>query len=71
MFETTKGITNPMEIVSNYTKNYVGLLDMLLDIYPTLPNSGTKNRCTRIIKKIKLTLENSSDLQNFTDSQTE
>lgn len=63
LFDTTKGVPIAIEKVLDLTSDIKGLRDMLDDIYRMLPTSGTKSRCTCIIKKINEFIVNKESMQ--------
>lgn len=53
-FENSKGLKTPtQEFTQAYTDDTKGLVDFLQSLYPNLEDRSTKNRLTRLIKKIK------------------
>ena len=76
--ESSKGIRNPINIISQYTDNTEAFIKFLeTDIYPNVRNTSIKKRCTTIINKINDIKQNKtpqSTPQNTpgnSDSETE
>lgn len=64
------GNTDPLSLAKTYTENVQDLLDSIDKIYPILHDKTLKNRCTRLIKKVRKQLDGQEDTDTDTSSIT-
>lgn len=68
LFENLPGSQDPIELTKTFSDDLPSVLNMLQNIYPHILHKGTKNRCTRLIKKITQHLNNIPISQEESDS---
>lgn len=68
--ENVQGNANPLGIASEYTNNIPALLDMLKKLHPLITHKNTKNRITRLTKKIQKQFNNKDTDFSGNDTDT-
>lgn len=61
LIECTPGQTNKIQVVQEFTEDYLGLYDMLKELYSLLTHQAMKNRFTRLLGSLKSELKQNRD----------
>lgn len=71
LLENIKGTPDPINIVKNYTGNYILLIDMLTKIYPHIQERAIKTRSTKLRKNLMKYLQIQTQSEGTTDSESD